>query len=327
MFSAASRHYGSPSADLVDETHANQPEPVRGSRSQKTSSSNSRPVADVVESHRLSGMPSERGGFASFLRERGDGAPVVCLHGVPASSFLYRKVLTELASQGLRGVAFDFPGLGLAERPTDFDYSWSGLARWTAHAIDALGIDQCHLVVHDIGGPIGFEWAITHAERVLSLTVLNSPVDVAVFRRPWPMQPFAIRGVGQAWLMSMLPPAFGWIFRHVGIADNTAISDAEVGAYVALMKRGDGGTAFLKIMRGFELTRAKQNFFYEGLRSRPYPAQVVWGRRDRMLADDRRRAVQDALTVDTSVLLPGRHFLQEDQAPAIATAVANFAPA
>jgi D-arabinose 1-dehydrogenase-like Zn-dependent alcohol dehydrogenase len=56
-------------------------------------------------------------------------------------------------------------------------------------AIDALGIDQCHLVVHDIGGPIGFERAMTHAERVLSLTVLNLPVDVVVFRRPWPMHP------------------------------------------------------------------------------------------------------------------------------------------
>src|SRR6202165_4126884 len=171
MFSAASRHYGSPSADLVDETHANQPEPVRGSRSQMTSSSNSRAVADVVESHRLSGMTFEAGGVGSFVLERGDGAPVVCLHGVPASSFLYRKVLTELASQGLRGVAFDFPGLGLAERPTDFDYSWSGLARWTAHPIDALGLDQCHLVVHDIGGPIGFELAITPPGGGVSLAV------------------------------------------------------------------------------------------------------------------------------------------------------------
>jgi hypothetical protein len=50
------------------------------------------------------------------------------------------------------------------------------------------------------------------------------------------------------------------------------------------MKPCDGGNPFLKIMRGFELTRAKQNFFYQGLRSRPYPAQVVWGQRDRMLA-------------------------------------------
>jgi haloalkane dehalogenase len=134
-----------------------------------TTSSDSRTVADVIASHRLSGMTFEAGGVASFVVERGDGAPVLCLHGVPASSFLYRKVLTELATRGLRGVAFDLPGLGLAERwPSDFDYSWSGLARWTGQAIDALGIDRCHLVVHDIGGPIGFEWAITHPERVSS---------------------------------------------------------------------------------------------------------------------------------------------------------------
>jgi haloalkane dehalogenase len=74
-------------------------------------------------------------------------------------------------------------------------------------------------------------------------------------------------------------------------------------------------------MRGFELTQAKQNFFYAGLRSRPYPAQVVWGQFDRMLTDDRRHAVQDALALDTAVLLPARHFLQEDKAPAIATAI------
>jgi NADPH-dependent curcumin reductase CurA len=33
-------------------------------------------------------------------------------------------------------------------------------------AIDALGIDQCHLVVHDIGGAIGYERAITHPSCV-----------------------------------------------------------------------------------------------------------------------------------------------------------------
>ena len=100
------------------------------------------------------------------------------LHGVPTSSFLYRKVIPVLAQQGLRGVAFDFPGLGLADRPVDFDYSWSGLARWTGEAIDALGIDRCHLVVHDIGGPIGFEWAIRNPERVHSLTAMNMMLEL-----------------------------------------------------------------------------------------------------------------------------------------------------
>jgi pimeloyl-ACP methyl ester carboxylesterase len=81
------------------------------------------------------------------------------MHGVPTSSFLYRKVLAGLKRGGLRGVAFDLPGLGLASRPVDFDYSWSGLGAFSASAVDALGLDSFHLVVHDVGGPVGFELA------------------------------------------------------------------------------------------------------------------------------------------------------------------------
>ncbi|HKI66958.1 MAG TPA: alpha/beta fold hydrolase, partial [Solirubrobacterales bacterium] len=155
---------------------------------------------EVISAHQASGRGFEAAGVGSFVLEAGDGDPVVCLHGVPVSSFLYRKVLPELASRGLRGVAFDFPGLGLAERPEGFDYSWSGLARWTGAAIDALGIERCHLVVHDLGGPVGFEWAIRNPERVLSMTALNTWVDAASFHRPWPMHPFSIRGIGELWL-------------------------------------------------------------------------------------------------------------------------------
>ena len=149
---------------------------------------------DAIDVHRAAGRRFAAGGTTSFVREQGQGAPVVLLHGVPSSSFLYRKVIPVLAQQGLRGVAFDFPGLGLADRPDDFDYSWSGLARWTGEAIDALGIERCHLVVHDIGGPIGFEWAIHNPDRVHSLTALDMMLELVGFRRPWSMRPFAVPG-------------------------------------------------------------------------------------------------------------------------------------
>ena len=125
------------------------------------------------------------------------------LHGVPTSSFLWRKVLPLLAERGLRGVAFDLPGLGLADRPLDFDYSWTGLGRFAAAAVDSLGLDSFHLVVHDIGGPVGFELlARVGGDRVRSLTVMNTMVEVDVFERPWMMELFAHRGVGEAWLAS-----------------------------------------------------------------------------------------------------------------------------
>jgi haloalkane dehalogenase len=281
-------------------------------------------VGEIIEEHRSAGRGFEAAGVGSFVREEGEGPTVVLLHGVPASCFLYRKVLSELSTRGVRGIAFDFPGLGLAGRPRDFDYTWSGLARWTGAAIDVLGIERCHLVVHDIGGPIGFEWAICNPGRVLSLTALNTLVDAGEFRRPWPMYPFSVRGIGEAWLVGLRPPASRWIFRHVGLADRDAMTSAEIDAYTALLKREDGGRAFLRIMRGFELTDAKQRFLYGGLAERPYPARVVWGRDDPALGEKRRLAVQHALCVERPVLLPGRHFLQEDQASAVGEAIAEL---
>jgi pimeloyl-ACP methyl ester carboxylesterase len=134
---------------------------------------------------------SPRGG-AGVLRGRrgqlrargGDGEPVLCIHGIPASSFLYRKVLPVLARRGLRAIAFDLPGLGLAERPEAFDYTWSGLAEWCAAAVDELGLGRFHLVVHDYGGPVGFELCARIPERIRSLTIRNTLIDVERFRRP-----------------------------------------------------------------------------------------------------------------------------------------------
>lgn len=282
-------------------------------------------VREAIAEHENAGRKFAAGGVESFVLDQGDGDPVVCLHGVPVSSYLYRKVVPELAVRGLRGIAFDFPGLGLAERPEGFDYSWSGLARWTGEAIDALGIERCHLVVHDIGGPVGFEWAIRNPGRVLSLTALNAMVDVASFHRPWPMHPFSIRGAGELWLRGMTRPAFRQLYYLIGVGNRAALPAAEVDAHHALLKREDRGRAFLKIMRGFELGEAKERFFFDGLAGHPYPAQVVWGENDTMLAENRREAMIRALGVDEATLLPAKHFLQEDQAPAVAEAVASLA--
>lgn len=282
-------------------------------------------VRAAIEAHQRAGRPFEAGSVRSFVREEGDGDAVVLMHGVPVSSFLYRRLLPELAAAGLRGVAFDLPGLGLAQRPAQFDYRWSGLSRWTAAAMDALGIERCHLVVHDIGGPVGLEWAVRNRDRVLSLTALNTLVDAAVFHRPWPMHPFSVRGVGEAWLRSMLPAPFTALYRLVGLEDGRAVPAAEIRAHHWLLRREDGGRAFLRIMRGFELTEAKERFFFDGLADRPYPAQVVWGEHDRMLGEDRRVAVQRALGVERPTLLAAKHFLQEDRAAEVAAAVASLA--
>jgi len=247
---------------------------------------------------------------------------------VPASSFLYGKVLAELAGRGLRGIAFDLPGLGLADRPAGFDCSWTGLGRFCAAAVDAPGLGRFHLVVHDIGGPAGFELAAAMPGRVASLTVPDTLVEVDAFRRPWPMEPFARHGLGEACLRALSRPAFRLLMRLQGIQDPTAVPRAEVDAYLDLLRLGDGGRAFLKIMRGFERTRAKRDLYRRVLGDGRYPVQVVWGAHDPALKlATEGEAARRAAGAGTIHIVPARHFPQEDQAPAVAGHIARIAAA
>ncbi|MDQ6776269.1 MAG: alpha/beta fold hydrolase, partial [Actinomycetota bacterium] len=260
--------------------------------------------------------------------EQGDGEPVVCVHGVPSSCFLYRKVIAGLATRGLRGVAFDLPGLGLADRPADFDYTWSGLGRFCLAAVDALGLARFHLVVHDIGGPVGFELAAAARGRVASLTVLNTIVDVDTFKRPWSMEPFARRGLGELYLRTLSKPAFRMLMRLQGIQDMSAVTGAELDAYVDLLRATDGGRAFLQIMRSFERTPEKRELYRSVLRDRAYPVQIVWGANDPALTlSEHGEVARRAAGLKQIRTVPAKHFLQEDQAPAIAEHISRLARA
>ena len=281
---------------------------------------------DVVEQHQAAGRRFEADGLGSFVREEGEGEPVVCIHGVPASCFLYRKLIAELAGRGFRGIAFDLPGLGLADRPADRDYTWTGLGRFAGAAVDALSLERFHLVVHDIGGPVGFELAAGSPGRVRSLTVLNTLIEVDGFRRPWSMEPFARRGIGEVYLATMAKPAFRQLFYLQGLEDRSATPKEEIDAYVDLLKRGDGGKAFLRVMRGFERTAQKQRLYESALRDVPYPVQVVWGAKDPALRLEKEgEAARRIAGLDEIHELPAKHFLPEDQAPAIAGRVASIA--
>ena len=188
-----------------------------------------------------------------------------------------------------------------------------------------MRLDRFHLVVHDIGGPIGFEVAAADPDRVRSLTVLNAPVAVETFHRPWMMEPFAHRGVGEAWMKSLkLPGASAMLMRYTGATRR--IPAAELACYDTLLFGHDEGRAFLRIMRGYEMTAAKQRLYLSAVRNTPYPVQVVWGARDRALRWRRYGVLaQMAAGLDHAVLLPGKHFLQEDCPAEVADAVHRLA--
>ena len=113
--------------------------------------------------------------------ESGSGHPVICLHGNPSWSILYRPLFEGLGD-GFRVISVDQLGCGQSGTPNE-DYGW-GLADRIADFgafIDHVAHGQkVSLVAHDWGGMIATSWAVRNPDRVATLTLMNT----AAFRLP-----------------------------------------------------------------------------------------------------------------------------------------------
>jgi len=105
-----------------------------------------------------------------------DGEPVLLLHGEPTWSYLYRDVLPVLAAAGLRAIAPDLVGFGRSDKPAEVaDHSYAAHVEWVrALAFDALGLRDVTIVGHDWGGLIGLRLAAEHTDRVARVVATNT---------------------------------------------------------------------------------------------------------------------------------------------------------
>lgn len=100
---------------------------------------------------------------------------IVFVHGNPGSSRDWDDLAARTAVLA-RSVGFDMPGFGQADKPDAFDHSVGGYARFVDGILARLGVRRAHLVLHDLGGPWGLEWAAMHPARFASATLINTGV-------------------------------------------------------------------------------------------------------------------------------------------------------
>jgi pimeloyl-ACP methyl ester carboxylesterase len=279
----------------------------------------------IIKDHESNGRYVTLDGVNTFYLDVGSGPVVFCIHGVPTSSFLYRKVASSLADLGLRTVAIDLPGLGLSDRPENFDYIFSHFGRFCNRLLDRLDIKDIHLVIHDIGAPVGLSMAAQEPGRVRSITVLNAMLDIENFVKPLPMRPFEKPLLGEAELAMLTPATFPVMMKGAGVVDMDCISHHEIAAYIHLLKRVDEGKAFLKIMRSFEQTKAFSQSCYNGYINPAYDAQLIWGEEDPFLTfEEFGRQFVEARPGVPVTMVKSKHFLQEEQYQIIAQKVSDL---
>jgi 2-hydroxymuconate-semialdehyde hydrolase len=122
------------------------------------------------------GSSINAGGIATNYHDRGEGVPVLFIHGSgPGVSAWanWRLALPGLAAN-FRVIAPDMVGFGFTERPAGLSYSLETWVKQAVGLLDALGLAKVHLVGNSFGGAIALALAIRHPERVGRLALMGS---------------------------------------------------------------------------------------------------------------------------------------------------------
>jgi tRNA(adenine34) deaminase len=124
------------------------------------------------------GLPQAQAlGQAQALRQAQDGRMItwLCLHGNPAWSYLYRRMIPVFLEAGHRVVAPDLIGFGKSDKPKkDTAHSFGWHRQVLLEFIERLDLRDVVLVVQDWGGLLGLTLPMAAPDRYRGLLVMNT---------------------------------------------------------------------------------------------------------------------------------------------------------
>lgn len=262
-------------------------------------------------------------GMRMHYVDEGEGDPILCLHGEPSWSYLYRKMIPQLSQVG-RVIAPDLIGFGKSDKPTkQTDYTFHRHHRWLTAFIEQLDLTNITVVVQDWGGILGLASVGVMPERYARLVVMNTFL-------PTGKQKPAL--VFKAWQwFSAYAPIFP-IGRILQLATVSKLPKAVVTAYDAPFPSRQykaGARVFPALvptspeMEGVDLMKQARQVLGEWQK----PAIVLFSDKDPILGWARKfflRHIPTAKDQPEIIIRNAGHFLQEDKGEEIAREIVAF---
>jgi haloalkane dehalogenase len=243
-------------------------------------------------------------------------APVLCLHGWPQSSYMWRHLLPSLASAGRRALAPDLPGFGDSE--PDSPGTWGRQVDALERFRGEVGLDRVVLAVHDTGGAIGLRWACDHPDRVAGMVISNTGFfpdyewhEIARVMRT--------EGQGEALVDSLSRDGLGTLLQAV----SSGIDEPAVDEYWKAFSTQASRRAMLELYRSFDLDELKP--YEAALSGLGVPTLILWGEQDDFLPRDyASRFAREIPDAELVMLENTRHFLFEDEPERCGREVIDF---
>ncbi len=108
-----------------------------------------------------------------------DGSLIICMHGEPSWSYLYRHMIRGLSARGYRVVAPDLVGFGRSDKPANTDdYTYERHVDWMSHWLMTNDFTNITLFGQDWGGLIGLRLVARFPERFARVVVSNTGLPI-----------------------------------------------------------------------------------------------------------------------------------------------------
>ena len=267
----------------------------------------------------------EVNGLRVHYIDEGRGETILCLHGEPTWSYLYRKMIPILSAKH-RVIAMDFIGFGRSDKFTEqSEYSFQMHCDILTGFINTLSLKQITLVVQDWGGPIGLRVVSEMPERFSRLVIMNTglptgdvPVSEAFLK--W-----------RRFVQNTPDLPIGQVIR-MGMANGSKIPSEVVSAYEAPFpdasyKAGAVAWPLLVPIHYDDAGAAEMRQTREFLSKCEKPTLAMFSDEDPITSGgDRffRKLIPSAKDQPDIVIKDAGHFLQEEKGEEIAQHILKF---
>lgn len=245
-------------------------------------------------------------------RDEGKGIPLVLLHGVPTSGWLFRNMIPELATNGFRVIVPDMLGFGNSDSPGGSGvYSAENHAKRLLELMHSLGIEHWIQAAHGTGALWTNEVIQKAPDKVSKLILLNAVLN-----------PIAVKW--QALNANRLGAQIGLRLQQWGLKESSFVSD-----FIA--ENSDQKKVKDEVLKGYEspivqgktkAIFAHYKYMLEGFTVKndmfgnfKGEIAVIWGEKDEILNwESQKNALAANLNLDAKNihLLPSNHLIPED---------------
>lgn len=268
--------------------------------------------------------------------DEGNGDTFLFLHGNPTSSYLWRNIAPHVEDMG-RVVIPDLIGMGDSEKLDGVDnegYKYHGQYGYLTGLLDTLELgNDIHLIIHDWGSAMGFQFARENPDRVKSITYMEAIVMPLTWEQ-WPDAATKIFQLFRSDAGEELVLEKNFFVERILLADSaTGYTDEEKAEYIRpFLEEGEDRRPTLTWPRQIPLDgepnavveEVRKNA--EFLKDSEIPKLFINANPGSILVGEQREFARTWKN-QTEITVSGNHFIQEDSSEEIGTALRDFVKA